>query len=487
MLINAMLYLNYIIYIMCFTIYTNVGKDKEVIKITVKEAAEILNAEFLGDKDKLICGVSIDSRKVLENNLFVPIKGLTTNGHNYIANAIEKGTVATLWNLDEPNPPTDIAVIFVNDTVIGLQKLAKAYRNKLQTKIVGITGSNGKTSTKDITAGILSQKYITQKTLGNYNTEIGVPYTLLSLNEDCEVAVIEMGMERAGEIDFLTRLVRPDIGIITSVGLVHIDNFDSIEDIARAKLEIVEGIKDEGLFIYYGDDELIQSTVHNTEIKNSIRKKTFGENQNNDLWLKEFKEDISGITFKISDERCDDLHMEMLGKHQALNALAAILAAKELGMTYEEISIGLSKIEKTGLRNEVLKIRKCTILNDCYKSNPISIKAALDIFELFESTKKVVVLGDMLGYREMSEDMHYNVGRDLSAHHIDELVTIGEMAKYMAQGARENTEIKSIVEFDNKEQATQYISKYLDIDSSILIKGSRFLKLEEIINTLKQI
>lgn len=481
-----MLYLNYIIYIMCFTIY-NVGKDKEVIKITVKEAAEILNAEYSGDKDKLICGVSIDSRKVFENNLFVPIKGLTTNGHSYIANAIEKGTVATLWNLDEPNPPTDIAVIFVNDTVIGLQKLAQAYRNKLQTKIVGITGSNGKTSTKDITAGILSNKYITQKTLGNYNTEIGVPYTLLSLDEDCEVAVIEMGMERAGEIEFLTRLVMPDIGIITSVGLVHIDNFDSIEDIARAKLEIAKGIKDDGLFIYYGDDELIQNTVNNTEIKNSLRKKTFGENQNNNLWLKEFKEDINGITFKISDERCDNLHMEMLGKHQALNALAAILAARELGMTYEEISIGLSKIEKTGLRNEVLKIRKCTILNDCYKSNPISIKAALDIFELFESPKKVVVLGDMLGYREMSEDMHYNVGRDLSAHHIDELVTIGEMAKYMAQGARENTEINSIVEFDNKEQATQYISKYLDMDSAILIKGSRFLKLEEIINTLKQI
>ncbi len=458
-----------------------------MIKITVKEAAEILNADYSGDKDKLICGVSIDSRKVSENNLFVPIKGVTTNGHKYIANTIEKGAVATLWNLDEPNPPTDIAVIFVDDTVTGLQKLAEAYRNKLQTKIVGITGSNGKTSTKDITAGILSQKYITQKTLGNYNTEIGVPYTLLSLDESCEVAVIEMGMERAGEIGFLTRLVKPDIGIITSVGLVHIDNFGSIDDIARAKLEIVEGIKDDGLFIYYGDDKLIQNTVDNTEIKGSIRKKTFGENKKNNLWLKEFKEDISGITFKISDDECPEFHMEMLGKHQALNALAAILATKELGMTYEEIKLGLLKIEKTGLRNEVLKIKKCTILNDCYKSNPVSIKAALDIFELFEYPKKIVVLGDMLGYREMSEDIHYTVGRDLSSHKIDELITIGEQAKYMAKGARENTEIKSIVEFDNKEQAAQYITKYLDMDSAILIKGSRFLKLEEIANTLKQI
>jgi len=457
-----------------------------MIKIIIKDIVEMLNADYSGDIDKLICGVSIDSRKTLENNLFVPIKGLTTNGHNYISNAIENGAVATLWNKDEPNPPTEIAVIFVEDTVSSFQKLAEIYRNKLKTKIVGITGSNGKTSTKDITAGILSQKYITQKTLGNYNTEIGVPYTLLNLDEDCEVAVIEMGMERVGEIDFLTRLVRPDIGIITSIGLVHIDNFESIEDIAQTKLELVRGIKDDGLFIYFGDDELIQNTVDNTKIKASIRKQKFGQNKYNNLWLKEFKEDINGITFKISDDECSELHMDMLGKHQALNALAAILTARELGMTYEEIRLGLSKIEKTGLRNEVLKIKRCTILNDCYKSNPVSIKAALDIFELFLAPKKIVVLGDMLGYREMSEDIHYNVGRDLSSHKIDELITIGEMAKYMARGARENTQIKSIIEFENKEQATQYLNKYLDMDSAMLIKGSRFLKLEDITNKLKQ-
>jgi len=458
-----------------------------MINIKIKDVIEILDAEYSGNIDELICGISIDSRKVSEHNLFIPIKGLTTNGHKYIKDAIDKGIVATLWNKDEPNPPTNIAVIFVDDTVNGLQKLALSYRNKLKTKIIGITGSNGKTSTKDITAGILSHKYITQKTLGNYNTEIGVPYTLLSLDEDCEVAVIEMGMERKGEIDFLTRLVQPDIGIITSVGLVHIDNFESIEDIAKAKLEIVNGIKSDGLFIYYGDDELIENTVRNTEIKSGIRKETFGEKPNNTLWVKEFKEDTNGITFKISVDECDELHVEMLGKHQSLNALAAILAAKELGMTYEEIKLGLLKIEKTGLRNEVLKIKECTILNDCYKSNPVSIKAALDIFELFESEKKIVVLGDMLGYREMSEDMHYNVGKDLSDHKIDELVTIGEMAKDIARGAMENTEIKSIIEFDNKEQATDYISKYLDTNSTILIKGSRFLKLEYITNKLKQL
>ena len=436
--------------------------------------------------DKYITGVSIDSRNVIKDSLFIPIKGATVNGHSFVKDAIKNGVTATLWNIDEPNPPLDIAVILVEDTVKGLQGLSRYYRNKLKTKIVGVTGSNGKTSTKDITAAILSQKYKTQKTMGNYNTEIGVPFTLLSLNEDCEAAVIEMGMERKGEIDFLTDLVQPAVAIITSVGLVHIDNFPSIEEIAKAKLEIVKGIKDGGLFIYFGDDRLIEETVRNTEINESIRKQTFGLNKNNTIWLKEFNQDLDGITIRVSDESFDELHIDILGKHQALNAMAAILAAQEFGMNPEEIRSGLLKIEKTGLRNEVININKCKILNDCYKSNPVSINAALNIFELFKSKKKIAVLGDMLGYREMSHDIHYNVGENLLHYHIDELITIGKEAKYIAKAAKENTNIKSIVEFDTKEEAALYLKKYLSEDCTILVKGSRFLKLEYIANKLKE-
>jgi UDP-N-acetylmuramoyl-tripeptide--D-alanyl-D-alanine ligase len=458
-----------------------------MINIKIEEAADILNARCTGcNLDKYITGVSIDSRNVIKDSLFIPIKGATVNGHSFVKDAIKNGAIATLWNMDEPNPPLDIAVILVEDTVRGLQELSRYYRNKLKTKIVGVTGSNGKTSTKDITAAILSQKYKTQKTMGNYNTEIGVPFTLLSLNEDCEAAVIEMGMERKGEIDFLTDLVQPAVAIITSVGLVHIDNFPSIEEIAKAKLEIVKGIKDGGLFIYFGDDRLIEETVRNTEINESIRKQTFGLNKNNTIWLKEFNQDLDGITIRVSDESFDELHIDILGKHQALNAMAAILAAQEFGMNPEEIRSGLLKIEKTGLRNEVININKCQILNDCYKSNPVSINAALNIFELFKSKKKIAVLGDMLGYREMSHDIHYNVGENLLHYHIDELITIGKEAKYIAKAAKENTNIKSIVEFDTKEEAALYLKKYLSEDCTILVKGSRFLKLEYIANKLKE-
>ncbi|NLJ58164.1 MAG: UDP-N-acetylmuramoyl-tripeptide--D-alanyl-D-alanine ligase [Tissierellia bacterium] len=458
-----------------------------MINIKVKEVAEILKARLIGNNyDKYIKGVSIDSRKVTEGSLFIPIKGMTVDGHSFINEAIKKGAAATLWNKDKPNPPSDIPVILVDDTLKGLQELAGSYRKGLKAKIVGITGSNGKTSTKDITAAILSNKYKTQKTMGNYNTEIGVPFTLLSLDEDCEVAVIEMGMERKGEIDFLTNLVQPDIGIITSLGLVHIDNFPSIEEIAKAKFEIVNGIKDKGLFIYYGDDELIEETVKNTEIKKDIRKQTFGNRETNTIWLKEFEESLEGIKIKISDESFDQLKIDILGKHQALNAMAGILAAKELGMNSKEISQGLSKIEKTGLRNEIIRINNCNILNDCYKSNPVSIDAALNIFKLFNSEKKVVVLGDMLGYRDMSYKIHYRVGKSLSNYKIDQLITIGQEAKAIGKGARENTNIESIVEFDSKEEATLYLKKYIEEDCTILIKGSRFLQLEYIANKLKE-
>jgi UDP-N-acetylmuramoyl-tripeptide--D-alanyl-D-alanine ligase len=251
-------------------------------------------------------------------------------------------------------------------------------------------------------------------------------------------------------------------------------------------LEIVKGIKDGGLFIYFGDDRLIEETVRNTEINESIRKQTFGLNKNNTIWLKEFNQDLDGITIRVSDESFDELHIDILGKHQALNAMAAILAAQEFGMNPEEIRSGLLKIEKTGLRNEVININKCKILNDCYKSNPVSINAALNIFELFKSKKKIAVLGDMLGYREMSHDIHYNVGENLLHYHIDELITIGKEAKYIAKAAKENTNIKSIVEFDTKEEAALYLKKYLSEDCTILVKGSRFLKLEYIANKLKE-
>ncbi len=452
----------------------SLGVIADMINSTVK------NSSF---NDILISGVCIDSRKVQKGNLFVPIKGLNANGHNYINSAIDNGCAATLWNKNEPNPPTNIGVILVEDTVESLQKLAIAYRNALNIDVVGITGSNGKTSTKDIIAGIFSVKYKTQKTMGNYNNELGVPLTILSLDEDCKVAIVEMGLEKKGDLLFLKDMVKPNIGILTNVGTAHLENFNCVEEIANAKLEIVDCIEDNGLFIYNGDDELIKDEIKKISINNTLTIKRFGQNEDNDLYYSIIDQDENGITFETYGEVKDSFGMNMLGKHQALNALAAILAAKRFDLTNTDIKNGLSKIEKTGLRNEIVKIKNCTILNDSYKSNPQSTLVALDTFEGLSSPKKIVVLGDMLGLGKNEAKLHYEIGTKLSNYKVDELVTYGQLAKNIAEGA--SNVIQNIKMFDDKELMTEYLSKYLDEECTILIKASRSLALDEVVDKLR--
>lgn len=452
----------------------SLGVIADMINSTVK------NSSF---NDILISGVCIDSRKVQKGNLFVPIKGLNANGHNYINSAIDNGCAATLWNKNEPNPPTNIGVILVEDTVESLQKLAIAYRNALNIDVVGITGSNGKTSTKDIIAGIFSVKYKTQKTMGNYNNELGVPLTILSLDEDCKVAIVEMGLEKKGDLLFLKDMVKPNIGILTNVGTAHLENFNCVEEIANAKLEIVDCIEDNGLFIYNGDDELIKDEIKKISINNTLTIKRFGQNEDNDLYYSIIDQDENGITFETYGEVKDSFGMNMLGKHQALNALAAILAAKRFDLTNTDIKNGLNKIEKTGLRNEIVKIKNCTILNDSYKSNPQSTLVALDTFEGLSSPKKIVVLGDMLGLGKNEAKLHYEIGTKLSNYKVDELVTYGQLAKNIAEGA--SNVIQNIKMFDDKELMIEYLSKYLDEECTILIKASRSLALDEVVDKLR--
>lgn len=456
-----------------------------MINKSLNVIAKMLDTELLDKNfnDTIVSGVCIDSRNVKENNLFVPIKGLNTNGHKYIKNAIENGAVATLWNKDEPNPPTNIGVILVDDTVKSIQDLAVSYRNMLSAKFIGITGSNGKTSTKDIIGGVLSVKYKTQKTMGNYNNELGVPLTILSLDDDCEVAVVEMGLEKKGDLLFLKDMVKPNVGILTNVGPIHIENFNCVEEIADAKLEIVDCISDNGLFIYNGDDELIKGAVKKIKINNTLTVKTFGKQQVNNLYCSNIEQDEQGVTFKTNGEVNDTFGINMLGKHQAVNALSAILTAKYFDLTNTDIKEGLINIEKTGLRNELVEIKKCTILDDSYKSNPISTLAALDTFEVFNSPKKIVVLGDMVGLGEDEVKFHYEIGEKLSNYTVDELVVYGSLAKNIAKGAQGI--VKSIKMFDDKSLMIEYLSKYLDEDCMMLVKASRMMELDEVVEKLK--
>ena len=444
----------------------------------------MLDADYIenADIEEKVTGVCIDSRKVVEGNLYIPIHGVNNNGHDYVHQAIENGAKAVLWERKEPNPPKEVVVILVEDTSAALAQLAKSYRDQLDMKVIGITGSNGKTSTKDILAGILSTRFITQKTMGNYNNEIGVPLTLLSFSETIEAAVVEMGMENLGELSFLTKMVQPDIAIVTNVGCAHLENLGSMENIAAAKVEITEGIKERGLFIFQGDQKLLQDAVKDKLIPGSIRIKTFGMEEKNDACISHIRQDETGVSFSLKD---DDFlfHLDMIGKHNALNAGAAILAAKALGMSNEEIQEGMKNIEKTGLRNELVKAASALILNDSYKSNPNSALAAMETMEEFDLPYKLAVLGDMLELGDTSDMIHYTLGKDLKNYHVDEVLTIGEMARYTAQGARDHTSAH-VQHFETKEQLTAYLRPYLEKDCMILVKGSRGMKLDEVVDEL---
>lgn len=445
----------------------------------------MLDADYIenADIEEKIQGVCIDSRKVVEGNLYIPIHGVNNNGHAYVQQAVENGARAVLWERREPNPPEKIVVILVDDTTAALQQLAKAYRDQLNMKVVGVTGSNGKTSTKDILASVLAKHFITQKTLGNFNNEIGVPLTLLSLSENCEAAVVEMGMENLQELSFLTQLVRPDIAIISNVGTAHLENLGTMENIARAKLEIVEGLGEHGLLIYNGDQQLLRTAAVEKQIPGYIKIRTFGKEERNDVVVQQVRQKEDGLRFSINkDARV--YHLDMIGKHQAMNATAAWIAAKALGLDEEEIAEGFASVEKTGLRNELVKVDQCLILNDSYKSNPQSALAAVDTMEEFDIPYKLAVLGDMLELGETSDMIHYTLGKDISSYHLQEVLTIGDMACYIAQGARDNMEHTLIRHFTDKHELLDYLRPYMHKECMLLVKGSRGMKLDEVVDAL---
>ncbi len=443
--------------------------------------ATLSNSEFF---DARINGVCLDTRIAQKNNLFVPIKGEFSDGHNFIDKAIEMGCSATLWQKDMPNPPTQIGVILVDNTADSFYKLASAYRESLLAKFIGITGSNGKTSTKDIVAGLLSVKYKTQKTQKNLNTEWGMPLTILSLDEDCEMAVIEMGLDRKGDLLFVKDIVKPHIGVLTNVGRAHLEGFNCVEEIAIAKLEMLECILDGGTFIYNGDDKLINGALSNISLRTDIYVKTFGFDRSFDLSYKLLQQDDNGLTFETSGEINDTFNINMVGQHQMFNCAPAIMIANQLGLNVDEIKIGLKNINHTGLRNEMLNIKNSLILNDSYKSNPESLTAALETLESLSGNKKIAVLGDMLGLGINESDIHIELGKSFEKYNVDTLVVLGDLGQKIAEGALglvENIQI-----FSDKTEISDYLRSFLEEDCTILFKASRSLGFETIVEDLKK-
>ncbi|ETI66138.1 UDP-N-acetylmuramoyl-tripeptide--D-alanyl-D-alanine ligase [Neobacillus vireti] len=457
-----------------------------MINRSLKQIAEMVSAanDISPFADVMIKGVTIDSRKIAAGNLFVPFKGENADGHKYVEEAIHKGAAAALWQKDVPNPPADLPILVVDDCLVALQELARKYRKQLPVKVVGITGSNGKTTTKDMTAGLLSIQYKVQKTEGNYNNHIGLPLTVLGLSEDTEIAVLEMGMSGRGEIEFLTKLACPDAVVITNIGESHLLDLGSREGIAEAKLEILEGLQNGGLAVLNGDEPLLMERIQ--QIKGNVRVQTFGRNKTNHIYPTEITQIKQGNSFKINRSEVV-FELPVLGTHNILNALASMEIAQYFSIPYEKINAGLAGIKLTNMRMELVEGRRGEkIINDAYNASPTSVMAAIELVANIQGYgRKILVLGDMLELGPQEEQYHLQIGEGLDANKIDYLFTFGTLGKAIAKGASKVLGEHRVFAYTNKEELIQKLEQYVDKATLVLVKASRGMKLEEIVMVLQ--
>ncbi|MDF2909226.1 MAG: UDP-N-acetylmuramoyl-tripeptide--D-alanyl-D-alanine ligase, partial [Sporolactobacillus laevolacticus] len=375
-----------------------------------------------------------DSRKIVADGLFVPLVGEHFNGHHYLEQAIEHGAVAAIWMEREPLPehlPQGFPLFFVRDTLSAIQSMAKSYLNQTRPKIIAVTGSNGKTTTKDMLYGILHQSFRTYKTQGNFNNHIGVPLTILSMPKDTEVLVLEMGMNHFGELTFLSQMAKPDIAIITNIGESHIEYLGSREGIARAKLEIVNGLRKRGTLILDGDEPLLADIQ--TYAFQIVR---CGFSNGNNWRITDIVESVSGSSFSLNKQK-ETFNVPVLGRHNVKNAVLSFAAARILGMDMEKIQIGLEKLSLTKLRFErVDGLNGSVLINDCYNASPTSMKASLETLKTLPGFKKrIAVLGDMYELGKNEEALHKSVAAALGAP-LTHVVTIGEKGAWIADGLR---------------------------------------------------
>jgi UDP-N-acetylmuramoyl-tripeptide--D-alanyl-D-alanine ligase len=439
----------------------------------------------LHPQNVMIQGVSTDTRTLQEGDLFVPLRGAHFDGHNYSEKARERGAVATLWQKDLRPYPCDWPVILVDDPLQAYGQIAHAYRHRLGVKVVAITGSNGKTTTKDLISSMLRMKYRVHKTEGNFNNEIGLPKTLLSMPPDTEVAVLEMGMRGLGEISWLSRIAVPDLAVITNIGESHIERLGSREGIAKAKLEILDGMSASGLYIYDGDEPLLRPRP-----SRKIRSLSYGKEEDNDLILRTIEALPDGGTKINIDPDNKVFTIPLAGEHNGMNTLAAIAVGRELGLTDEEIYQGLEKAAISSMRMERSSGHEgITLLNDAYNASPTSMKAALRVLEgLTGFHKRIAILGDMLELGDEESAYHYEVGASIHPNLVDVVITVGERARSIADGAKsvQGRDPDSIHSFTTQEEAIPLLKDLADSHTVALFKASRGMKLEQMVEALKR-
>jgi len=423
--------------------------------------------------------IMVDSREQLEGSLFIPIVGDRFNAHDFIEGAIENGAIATLWEEKYPVPAhlkDECYFYYVEDTLVALQMLAKYYRDNVNPIVIGITGSNGKTTTKDIIASLLETTYKTHKTAGNFNNDIGLPLTILSMPNDTEALVLEMGMNDFNEIDLLTRLASPDYAIITNIGESHIEFLGSKAGIAQAKLEIVNGLKETGSLVIDGDEPLL----HALELKQEIISCGFSETNQTSSTITNVEINLDSTVFTVDGQT---YHIPLTGAHHAKNATFAIVLAKKLGITEKKIREGLQTIQYSQMRFEKMMDKSGAILiNDAYNASPTSVIAAIDVIKTMKQyERKIVVLGDVFELGDRAREFHEQIGESITKP-IDVVYTLGHNAKYISDTVKRSNQHIISEHFENETSLIDHLQQYMSENTIILFKASRGMSFEKLID-----
>lgn len=454
-------------------------KGDTLIQMNLKKLEKVVNGEGLQESFHLIemHGVCIDSKNMKEGNLFVPIIRVK-DGHEYVKEAMDNGAVASLWKKSYGTPPKGIPIIFVDDTLFALQQLAQFYRREINVKVIGITGSNGKTTVKDIIGGILSSTYRVHKTKGNFNSQIGLPLTILEMKRDTEFLILEMGMSEKGQIRNLSRIAQPDVAIITMIGQSHLETLGSREEIAKAKFEIIDGLNDDGLFLYNGDEPLLSQNINML----GIESKSFGGKYTNDLFPTNVQLDEYGVHFKLNNTKIQ-YDVPLHGKHNILNAIVGIAVGQFYKVPIEKIQEALQQINITQMRFQFLTAKTgFTIINDAWNASPSSMKAAIETLQKLNAyEKKIIVIGDMLELGKEAKTYHREIGKMLNEESIQYVFTYGALSEIVAEEARKNYHTEKVQSFDNKDEIAEEILKVITKKDVVLLKGSRGMALEEIV------
>lgn len=435
-----------------------------------------------------VLGVVHDSRQVEKGFLFIATSGERVDGHSFIDSVFEKGALGVVCEKAPENPKG--AYILVKDSFQALKDMAEFYLSGLDVKVVGITGSVGKTSTKEFVASVLSKSFRVQKTEGNFNNEVGLPLTVLKIREDCEVAVLEMGISDFGEMHRLSKIAKPDICVITNIGQCHLENLGTRDGILKAKSEIFDYMKENAGICLNGDDDKLAAI---TDV-NGIKPLFFGSDSRCAIYADDYENnglDGSSVTIHINTKEtfaAFQAKIPLPGGHMVYNALAATAVGTLLGLDAEQIRQGISEVEPVGGRSHIIHGERFTVIDDCYNANPVSMKAALDLLTMSDlnvSPRRVAILGDMFELGKNEHELHAEVGRYARDKDIHVLICVGELSKSMYEAAVSMENIgQKVYYFVDKDSMICELEGILRDKDTVLVKASHGMHFEEVVACL---